>query len=242
MTKVANLLSAKAEMGAPMIAMYLLGNPDHYTSHTFIPFYWKSYVQEVQNSFSDELKEPQKVTVIMKKGKIVGLSPIHDYLCHPDELSHVNLYQWICCYKREKLLQRKCKAPADEDEEDNQDDANEISQEPQDAIDLYEENVEDPTQKVGRLIRFKEGHPLHDSHGMKYISSNANCVPNFAGANLPRCDQGDREYYCCTMLTIFKPWRKGHDLKIQIAESWDNTFHKHEFNEEEQNLMKNFNV
>jgi hypothetical protein len=35
MTKVANLLSAKAEMGAPMIAMYLVGNPDHYTgSHT----------------------------------------------------------------------------------------------------------------------------------------------------------------------------------------------------------------
>jgi Helitron helicase-like domain at N-terminus len=34
MTKVANLLSAKAEMGAPMIAMYLLGNPDHYTGHT----------------------------------------------------------------------------------------------------------------------------------------------------------------------------------------------------------------
>jgi hypothetical protein len=46
MTKVANLLSAKAEMGAPMIAMYLLGNPDHYTSHTFVPFYWQPYVQE----------------------------------------------------------------------------------------------------------------------------------------------------------------------------------------------------
>ena len=46
MTKVANLLSAKAEMGAPMIAMYLLGNPDHYSSHTFVPFYWQSYVQE----------------------------------------------------------------------------------------------------------------------------------------------------------------------------------------------------
>ena len=46
MTKVANLLSAKAEMGAPMIAMYLLGNPDHYTGHMFVPLYWQSYVQE----------------------------------------------------------------------------------------------------------------------------------------------------------------------------------------------------
>ena len=135
MTKIANLLSAKAEMGAPIIAMYLLGNPDHYTSHTFIPFYWQSYVQEVQNSFSDKVKEPQKVTVIKKKGKIVGLSPIHDYLYHPDELGHVNLYQWIRCYKREKLPKRKCKALADEDEEDNQDEAADTSQEFQDAVD-----------------------------------------------------------------------------------------------------------
>ncbi|KAF8800468.1 hypothetical protein BYT27DRAFT_7117504 [Phlegmacium glaucopus] len=104
MTKVANLLSAKAEMGAPMIAMYLLGNPDHYTSHTFVPFYWQPYVQEVLKSFSDEQpKDPQKVTVIMKKGRMVGLSPMHDYLHRPEELVHVNLYQWIRCYKREKL-------------------------------------------------------------------------------------------------------------------------------------------
>ena len=46
MTKVANLLSAKAEMGAPMISMYLLGNPDHYTGHKFVTFYWQSFVHE----------------------------------------------------------------------------------------------------------------------------------------------------------------------------------------------------
>ena len=48
MTKVANLLSAKAEMGSPMIAMYLLGNPDHYASHTFVLFYWHPYVTEAR--------------------------------------------------------------------------------------------------------------------------------------------------------------------------------------------------
>lgn len=249
MTKVANLLSAKAEMGAPMIAMYLLGNPDHYTSHAFIPFYWQSYVQEVQKSFSDELKEPQKVTVFIKKGKIVGLSPIHDYLYRPDELSHVNLYQWIRCYKRVKLPQKKYKA--DDEEKDNRNEAAEaaeISQEFPNAFDASFENDSDGentnnlTQKVGRFFKFKEGHALHDSHGMAYISDNAKCVPNFAGANLPRCDQGDREYYCCTMLTLFKPWRKGSDLKSQMAESWDNIFHRHAFSEEEQCLMKNFNI
>ena len=46
MTKIANLLSAKAEMGAPMISMYLLGNPDHYTDHKFVTFYWQPFVHE----------------------------------------------------------------------------------------------------------------------------------------------------------------------------------------------------
>ena len=51
MTKVVNLLSAKAEMGAPMICMYLLGNPDHYTNFIFVPFYWQSFVAEARKYF-----------------------------------------------------------------------------------------------------------------------------------------------------------------------------------------------
>ncbi|KAF8225699.1 hypothetical protein L208DRAFT_1117873, partial [Tricholoma matsutake] len=46
MTKIINSLSTKMEMGSPMIFMYLLGNPDHYKSHQFHPFYWQSFVQE----------------------------------------------------------------------------------------------------------------------------------------------------------------------------------------------------
>ena len=34
-TKMVNALTAKLEIGSPMASMYLLGNPDHYTSHTF---------------------------------------------------------------------------------------------------------------------------------------------------------------------------------------------------------------
>ena len=32
-TKMVNALTAKLEIGSPMASMYLLGNPDHYTSH-----------------------------------------------------------------------------------------------------------------------------------------------------------------------------------------------------------------
>jgi hypothetical protein len=36
-TQITNTLTAKLEIGGPMAALYLLGNPDHYTSHKFIP-------------------------------------------------------------------------------------------------------------------------------------------------------------------------------------------------------------
>jgi hypothetical protein len=104
MTKIANLLSAKSEMGAPMISMYLLGNPDHYTDHLFIPFYWQQYVQEAQCYFTDaDSTGPQKVAIIKKKGRIIGLSPVHDHIHRPQEADAICLYDWIRCHKREKM-------------------------------------------------------------------------------------------------------------------------------------------
>ncbi|KAF8220717.1 hypothetical protein L208DRAFT_1332221 [Tricholoma matsutake] len=46
MMKIVNTLSTKMEMGLPMICMYLLGLPDHYTSPKFRMFFWQSFVQE----------------------------------------------------------------------------------------------------------------------------------------------------------------------------------------------------
>lgn len=40
MNKIVNALTARSEIGSPMAAMYLLGNPDHYTNHTFITLPW----------------------------------------------------------------------------------------------------------------------------------------------------------------------------------------------------------
>ena len=72
MTKIVNLLSAKAEMGSPMICMYLLGDPDHYTSHIFVPFYWQSFVTEVKQDFNINENEIQKVALIKRKGKNIS--------------------------------------------------------------------------------------------------------------------------------------------------------------------------
>ncbi|KIJ89431.1 hypothetical protein K443DRAFT_25812, partial [Laccaria amethystina LaAM-08-1] len=41
------------EIGSPMASLYLLGNPDHYTSHKFTLFYWKNYVREARSAWLD---------------------------------------------------------------------------------------------------------------------------------------------------------------------------------------------
>src|SRR3984893_11676495 len=54
---------------------------------------------------------------------------------------------------------------------------------------------------------FLREHPLYETHIIQYNSRKDVTVPNFVGGSLPRMDFGDREYYCITMLTLFKPLR-----------------------------------
>lgn len=49
--RIVNSLSAKMEIGAPLAAVYALGNPDRYTSHEFVCFYYKNYVNFVQREW-----------------------------------------------------------------------------------------------------------------------------------------------------------------------------------------------
>jgi uncharacterized protein DUF6570/helitron helicase-like protein/PIF1-like helicase len=251
MTKVANLLSAKAEMGAPMICMYLLGNPDHYTSHIFVPFYWQMYVAEVRRHFdTDGVLQPQKVALIKKNGRLVGISPVHDYIHRASELDHVNLFEWIKSYKREKLRGRKKKAPSEDNNEMLTDDdceqvmdadESELSFQSAPLVD-DDETADKPSKNSKNVFRFKTEHPLHGTHAMHLVRDNSRRVPNFAGANLPRRDKGDREYYCCTMLTVFKPWRRGSDLKESGTSSWEDAFRGHGFRGNEIDMMNNFNI
>ncbi|KAF8815884.1 hypothetical protein BYT27DRAFT_7078625, partial [Phlegmacium glaucopus] len=89
------------------------------------------------------------------------------------------------------------------------------------------------------MLRFTVQHPLFATHGLKRLSSPL--VPNFVGQTLPRRDQGDREFYCMTMLTLFKPWRSGSTLKPKDA-SWDDAFIAHIFTNRQDQIMKNFNI
>ena len=130
------------EWGSPIGSMYLLGNPDHYTNYTFTPFYWKSFVQEVRKPWEpqdipltwnilqpecdlngacpDPPQKPieahdqpkEKVAIFKHNGWVIGLSPVHDYVCRPLEFESMCLYDWISWYQHEKKTVEKNQSPS----------------------------------------------------------------------------------------------------------------------------------
>ena len=66
-------------------------------------------------------------------------------------------------------------------------------------------------------------------------------VLNFIEGPLPQSDQGDFVYYCCTMLTLFKPWRNSDDLKY-THESWSEACLSYEFETKDRKMINSFNL
>ena len=96
--------------------------------------------------------------------------------------------------------------------------------------------------QTAHILIFLPGHSQRTSHKVKYFSSKSNkYILNFIGGTLPRHDQGDFEYYCCTMLTLFKPWRTSDDLKNK-NQTWSEAFTIHQFNLNDKKIMNNFNL
>jgi hypothetical protein len=87
---------------------------------------------------------------------------------------------------------------------------------------------------------FLQNHPLDETHQVS-ISKSKNLIPNFVGGSLHQCDREDREYYCATMLTLFKPWKHGKNLK-EVDRSWDEAFTNYKFTPHQNELMKFFNI
>src|SRR6202041_2372033 len=111
------------------------------------------------------------------------------------------------------------------------------------ATELDAENVADSDNENNNVTfyHFLQDHPLHHSHHVTLLNDMHEWVPNFIGGAIPRSDRGDREYYCSTMLTFFKPWHTGKDLKLD-GQSWDDAFRMHKFNSRQLDIMKYFNV
>ena len=86
-----------------------------------------------------------------------------------------------------------------------------------------------------------KGHPLAHVMGVHCVRDDPSVVPCLMGGSLPRSDRGDRSYFCATMLTLFKPWRSGRDLRTESID-WECAFQSHQFSEQQLKFMKNMEV
>jgi len=233
LTQIVNNLTSKMEIGGPMASMYLLKNPDHYTNHQFKTFYWPNYVRAARHAWNPDSKECEEDQLVLLKikGKIIGHTSIQDYVFRPVEYSQISLYDWIRLSQVEKCP-KKC------EQDSFNDDVSSAKSDDENNIDSDDEN--DKNDKA-TFHHFLKDHPLHHSHHVTLLDDMQEWVPNFVGGAIPRSDCGDREYYCSTMLTFFKPWRTGKDLKSE-NQKWDDAFKSHMFNNRQLDIMKIFNV
>ncbi|KAJ7740538.1 hypothetical protein B0H16DRAFT_1324385, partial [Mycena metata] len=298
MRQMINSMSTKMEIGSPMASMYILGNPDHYKSHMFVNFPWRTYVAFVQNAWkvrdgnADDQEDLDDMLFVRNdNGTFVASSCVDDYRYRPVVYERVTLYEWIQCSEKKARTKRE-RAQFEEDETirgvwvDKPDKArgfNDGYESDDDTSDLdlddflerdsdsdYDSELtdsgesdnndsdwdsDDDDDTVVRKEHSKQKnyrltmHPFLPEHKAIYKSHAVHCdfrkvvstVPNFLGGAVPRADKGNRDYYCMTMLTLFKHWRSPDDLKDGLS-TWDQTFREFEFTERQSQLIANFNL
>ncbi|KAF6742918.1 hypothetical protein DFP72DRAFT_829270, partial [Ephemerocybe angulata] len=223
-------LTARLEIGSPLACLYLLGFPDHYTSHKFVPFFWRRYVN-----------------------RVIARSHVDDYAYRPECYSSVTLYDWIRYHKKRTVRKRKAgvskKARRDDEEAEEDDQPSDHSEsDPEEGwedlahITKPVENEPAAPAKPGSYHAFMPEHPLFGTHEVRCDFKKDAPLPTWLGGTVPRSDQGDREYYCMVMLTLFKPWRTGQELKNGPTGLWDDAFVEHTFSAFYTQVMKNMNL
>ncbi|KZT22535.1 hypothetical protein NEOLEDRAFT_1025068, partial [Neolentinus lepideus HHB14362 ss-1] len=257
LTQIVNSLTVKMEIGAPMASAYLLGNPDHYTSHRFQTVFWRSYVSEVMKSWdSNDLqtsadnmrtKTADKVMIWKTKEGYTPYSVVMDYTHCSKEYENVNLYDWIRLSHKKVIPKKKKQNIPDPDTSDDGIDIDYTNQEVN-ANHKYDSDVDNDKEKDyiqekvnPATLTFLPNHPQHNSHYITLVKEGFGYVPNFIGGSLPRRDTGNREFYCTTMMTLFKPWRSGLDLR-ENEQTWDDAFNEYNFTSRQEQLMSFFNI
>lgn len=252
LTRLCNSLISKLEIGAPMACMYLLGNPDHYTSHSFVNLYWRSFVNEVLRTASTDKEIVDNVPenyVVIAKGMRAS-SPVYDYVFRPLKYSHMSLYEWVQQFQRVKggtqsVDRMTCRSTEYEEEQDYEHEYDHhINQQQEESAHKRKRNDQTGQNVFADYSEmFMEGHPQRETHHPILLMADEykDRVPNFLGGALPRRDKGDAEAYAMTMLTLFKPWRTGMDLKNE-TQNWSEVFHYHQFSDRFKQLMDNFNL
>ncbi|KAJ7122696.1 hypothetical protein C8R43DRAFT_1090749 [Mycena crocata] len=216
MRQMINSMSTKMEIGSPMASI-----------HQYVNFAWRSYVTFVKNFWykttsneeEDEDIGDDLLTIQNQNGSYVACSIVDDYRFRPLEYEGINLYEWVqCSEKKARTLSFPISLMM-------------ISLPRSLCITMMVRHAFLPDHKSA----FKTHTVVCDFRKLEKI------IPNFIGGAVPRSDKGDREYYCMTVMTLFKPWRTPADLKDRDS-NWDQIFHEHTFTSRQQELIRNFNI
>ena len=199
-TAIVNSMTTKMEIGSPMASAYLLGQPDHYTSHKFRTFYWRSYVSEIRRQCNEtvieltDLSEPKeaesmdndedaklssKVMIMSVDGQLMSYKAVLDYSLRPSVLWEISLYDFIRRSEKFKVSKSQSRDENSTDEEAE--------------VRLIDDGGNKPK------FSFLSDHPQYKTHKLSWIRQDYGYIPNFVGGMLPRRDKGDQDYYCCTM-------------------------------------------
>ena len=190
---------------------------------------WQSHASCSRLTALDDYLELQNVTVWQELSKTIVLDVRHDVVLlnntapddHHDDISDST--------DDDELEDNDSSLSSiDDDMDDNSSEAKDIE------MNGLEVNYH-------RWATFQPAHPQSDTHKVQMLTENSAVVPDFVGGPLPRRDKGNREDYCMTMLTLFKPWRTGLELKT-LHEPWDSAFTSYEWPERFSRLMHFFHL
>ncbi|RXW14796.1 hypothetical protein EST38_g11058 [Candolleomyces aberdarensis] len=229
------------EIGAPMAALFLLQNPDYYTSHEFQPFYWKNFVNFVDRQWLNLRNNVQSVDNVEGQPEPIGVDVVQspDDNHPPTEIDNEGEQTVQMGRSSNNFIS---KASTDDYRyRPRQHEHVNLYKWIQCSLRHYQLSTRNARQDLP-FFEYLAGHPLSKTHVVACDPDRRYyVVPNFLGPSLPRKDKGEREEYCMTMLTLFSPWRTGLDLKSS-AYSWEEAFEAHVFTERQLQLMRNFNV
>lgn len=238
--KLANNLTSKIEIGGPMAAMYLLQNPDHYTSHSFVPLYWKTYVLDVLRSW--EVADTSIRTD--GQGHELATQTSFDSVDAPEQEVEDSGAQSI--EEDNVLISRAGGYFVSRSSVDDY----KFRPDEMDGVCLYEW-VQCNSRKLIKTLtnksstphyRYRPEHGLYHSHVVAFDPRRKfRVVPTLISSFLPRSDCDDRDFYCTTMLTLFAPWRTGLDLRSQ-NQTWADAFDSFVFESRYSSIIENLNI
>eukprot|EP00732_Lithocolla_globosa_P000684 Lithocolla_globosa_v1_NODE_255_length_4802_cov_69.795660.p1 type:complete len:651 gc:universal NODE_255_length_4802_cov_69.795660:2633-4585(+) len=238
-----NLILSQQELSAQQVISYLVGYPDHYTSHTFQRLYWNdidgwatrqedpslddkerfklSQVPEEEDEFSDDDNAGEVKPLVQHNQRL-------DYMYRGQELEDMSVYEFVANVSKISSASETKRLKK-------------IS-----ASSKHKGRAAEPRYK------FQKEHPQCLTHLLKRHPVGFNVVPELCGKSFPirptvkrelETEQDKKlwEKYARAVLLLFTPWRNYSDLR-EDDETWRDAYDRCSLNDVVKRVLKNIQL